>query len=106
MKISKWSEWNPEKYKDFENESEREKATEILIGNIRENRYHFNGYYHQYGGHGAPVFDNGMQLRFTFRGWGEIMAKAYPDEVNNNDGFGYCAWAWMSADKKLLKYPE
>lgn len=23
MKISKWSEWNPEKYKDFENESEK-----------------------------------------------------------------------------------
>lgn len=106
MKIVKWDEWNTNKYEDFKKIKERECAIKILINNIRENQYHFDGYYHQNGEHGAPVFNNGKQLRFTFRGWGKIMAESYPDEIDNTDGFGYCDWAWVSADEKLLKYPR
>lgn len=106
MKIVKWDMFDTRKYDDFENQEERETAIRILVDDIRKNRYHFSGYYHQNGESGAPVFDNGKQLQFSLRGWGGVMAEAYPDEAGGSDGTGCCAWSWKNANESLVKYPH
>lgn len=104
MKIIQWCEYDDEKYEDLTGE-ERFEAEDIIIKELRENGYHFSGYYHQYGAHGAPVFDNGKQYHTTFRGWGGIMTRAYPDEIDDTDGMGYAEWAWDFIHH-TEKYPE
>lgn len=104
MRIVKWGRFDMGRYEDIPSE-ERALAESIIIQEMRENDYHFNGHYHQRGEHGAPIFDNGKQYQATCRGWGAIMAKAYPDEVNDSDGMGYTEWAWDFVPHKE-KYPE
>lgn len=108
MKIIKWTKWNKE-YPEFESAEEINCAEKEIIKELRNGNYHFNGYYHQNGEFGAPVFDNGKQYKATLRGWGAIMAKAYPEEVDDGDGYGYCVWAWnlhKDFTEKLTKYPN
>ena len=33
---------------------------------------------------------------------GGIMADAYPEEVDNSDGFGYTEWAWITDREMIL----
>mgnify|MGYP005758751113 FL=1 len=104
MKIVEWGMYDSERYEDVLGE-ERALAENIIIQEMRENDYHFNGYYHQNGQHGTPIFDNGKQYHATLRGWGAIMARAYPNEIDDSDGMGYTEWAWDSVHHKE-KYPE
>lgn len=107
MKIVKWDKFDSEKYKPFETIEEIKQARMLIINELRDNGYHFSGYYHQNGEHGSPVFDNGKQYRTSLRVWGEIMADAYPEEIDNSEGMGYCIWAWDMYDvDSLIKYPK
>lgn len=103
MKIVKWCEYD-EKYDDLTGE-ERLEAEKIMIEEIKENDYHFSGFYHQNGAHGSPLFDNGKQYHATIKGWGALMAIAYPDEIDDSDGTGYLEWAW-GVGRHAEKYPE
>lgn len=70
---------------------------------IRENGYHFNGNDHQNAPWGCPIIDNKYIVCLSMRSWGGIMAEAYPDEIDNSDGYGYVKWAW--SDYGDVKYP-
>lgn len=103
MKIIGWGKYSPDKY-EYMDEKEECEAEKIIVSELRKNNYHFNGFYHQNGEKGCPIFDNGKQYRTTMRNWGAIMAEAFPDEIK--DFLEYSAWAWTDADEKLIKYPE
>ena len=99
MKIIGWTEWDNPKYKEMFSLGEKidwnklEKVKEIIAKELRDKGYKFAGDYHQ-NGYGVPVFDDGTVYQCTQRGWGGIMADAYPNEIDNSDGYGYCQWAW------------
>ncbi len=63
----------------------------VLIEHIRENNIKFGGFYHQDGALGMPVFSDGSEMDKSYRGWGDIMAKAWEDEY---DEWSYCKYAW------------
>ena len=85
MKILKWSLWDDEYtdmwYKNHHCEMSYTPVEEnIVIEQIRAKGYKFPGAYHQNGAHGVPYLDNGKIFMVTPRHWGQIMAKAYPEE--------------------------
>ena len=82
-----------------------EEVKDIIAKELRDKGYKFNGYYHQDGDYGVPIFDNGMTFTCTFRTWGGIMARAYPDEIDNSDGYGYLVWAWTIPDGQEIVVP-
>lgn len=103
MKIISWEKYDPDKYEEFEGD-EREIADEEVVKDIKKNQYLFDGYYHQYGEHGAPVFDNGKQFSATMRSWGAIMEECYPDLL---DSYLVMAYGWWNEQlKDKIKYPE
>ena len=104
MKIIGWDKYNPEKYEAID-DNDRHEAKNLIINELRKNNYHFNGFYHQQGEKGCPIFDNGKQYRTTLRAWGAIMAAAFPNEKYDCI-WDYCTWAWNNADETLVKYPE
>lgn len=107
MKIVGWTWAEDPQYKEmfppgegtFE---EFDAAREIVIKELRDKGYKFTGYYHQGGDFGVPVFDTGEKLVCSYRTWGGIMADAYPEEVDNSDGFGYTEWAWITDREMIL----
>lgn len=106
--VSDWVGWND----DYEvnNYIDYYERMKIVADALKENGYHFSGEVHQNYKHGVPLLNDGTVLYFTFREWGRIMAMAYPDEIDNSDGMGYCAWAWNSDwqidEEKLPKGKE
>ena len=79
---------------------------DAFVLELRKRGYHFTGFYHQGGEYGVPVFDDGGWLRVSFRQWGAIMAKAFPEEVGT-DKMAYIHWAWTwDDDQSLIKYPN
>lgn len=103
MKIISWEKYDPDKYEGFEG-TEKALADEEVVKEIKKNRYLFDGEYHQYGEHGAPVFDNGKQFVTTMRSWGEIMKECYPDLL---ESYIEMAWGWYNGQiKDKIKYPE
>lgn len=99
MKIVDWTWWGNPDYKKVRDckitREEYEQRKEIVSCELRRMGYKFTGGYHQNGDYGVPIFDDGVMMEFSQREWGGIMAKAYPDEIDNSDGMGYCAWAWV-----------
>ena len=75
---------------------------EAITNELRNNGYKFTGDYHQNGNFGVPILDNGKVYQCSQRCWGEIMVKAYPDEIDNSDGMGYCKWAWDEPEEMKL----
>ena len=100
MKIVGWTYYDNPQYREMypigesSTAEQEEEIRNIIAKEIRDKGYKFTGYYHQGGECGVPIFDNGMTYTCTFRTWGSIMAMAYPDEIDNSDGLGYCDWAW------------
>ena len=53
------------------------------------------------------MFDNGKIYKGFQREWASIMADAYPDEIDNSDGFGYCCkWAWIPPVDEEMVVPD
>ena len=108
MKIVKWTEWDDPNYKEMfplgtAYDSEKyDEAISVIAKELRENGYKFDGHYHQNGDFGVPVFDTGEVFQCTQRCWGAIMVEAYPDEIDNSDGYGYCDWAWIAPEEMVV----
>lgn len=108
MKIIGWTDWHfygfseehdaNYEYKEMEPKTiaEMKEIETIIAQELCNKGYKFDGNYHQNGDFGVPIFDTGEVYQCTFRGWGRIMAQAYPDEIDNSDGMGYCDWAWIA----------
>lgn len=111
MKITGWT-WydNPEYEEMFPLEKRREcdcwdeiKNVEKLIANeLRKCGYKFTGSYHQDGDYGAPIIDDKWVYQCSCRTWGHIMVMAYPEEIDNSDGYGYTLWAWIPPSEMIV----
>lgn len=104
MKIIGWTWYGNHEYKrlccnTYEQIAHIEK---IIATEIRNKGYKFTGDYHQEGDYGVPIFDNGMIYECSKRVWGDIMVQAYPDEIDNIDGMGYCTWAWLAPEPMVV----
>ena len=94
-KVTKQPEiWDEEEYRHKYDEIER-----AIVENLRENKYKFDGTYHQYGKMGCPIIDDKYYCTFTMRAWGGIMYSAWD---NDGDGMGYCKYAWTYEDSDCL----
>lgn len=108
MKIIGWTEWDDPNHKEMFRDGgsykaeDVDEAIKVISEELRKNGYKFSGIYHQNGDFGVPIFDNGEVFQCSQRMWGSIMAKAYPNEVHNSDGYGYVDWAWMSPEPMVL----
>lgn len=112
MKIIDWTNWDNTKYKEmFSYTEERDwdaidKIETIISEELRKHGYKFTGDYHQNGEYGVPVFDNGTVYHCTQRTWGSIMARAYPEEIDNKDEFAHCVWAWVAPHPMIIPNPN
>lgn len=102
MKVTSWTDWDDERYSEDIPSDMYEEARDAVAAALRENGYKFDGYYHQGGAHGVPVLDGKWKYTCSFRMWGSMMVRAYPDEIDNSDGLGYCEWAWSSPIKPIV----
>ena len=108
MRIIGWTEWDNPKYERLYPQTYEEylQVEEAITNELRSKGYKFTGDYHQNGDFGVPILDNGMVYQCTQRCWGEIMASAYPDEVDDSDGYGYCKWAWTPPEDMVAPEPN
>lgn len=109
MKVTGWTYWEDGRYRsgpDYESDDTYSKAWEVIVKEIRERGYKFSGIYHQGGMTGVPIIDNEWVFIVSQRTWGQIIAEAYPDEIDNSDGYGYTAWAWKIPDGEEMVIPK
>lgn len=113
MKITGWTWYDNPEYKDMFPPGEQrllphsyDYIKQLIASELREHGYKFSGQYHQYGDFGAPIIDNEWIFQVSQRSWGHIMVLAYPDEIDNADGYGYCEWAWMAPMDMVLPNEE
>ena len=108
MRIVGWTEWDDPDYKEMfpiggqYNQEEIQAVKKIIVDELRANGFKFTGDYHQNGDYGVPIFDTGKVFQCTQRTWGAIMAEAYPDGIDNNDGYGYVKWAWIAPEQMVV----
>ena len=107
MKVIKWTAWDDKHNDDLSSKEEIEKYSVAVIKELRDKGYHFGAGYHQNGEHGVPVLDNGIYFQVSQRLWGEIMAKAFPEEFDNpEDPYNYVVWYLGAVEKDKFSYPE
>lgn len=115
MKVTGWTGWDDETYPDiFELwfiEYDRDTAfalldevQSVIADCLRENGYKFCGASHQEHPKGCPVIDGKYKFCTSRRSWGDIMAKAYPEDVSDEKaGYEYVVWyfspRFMGTDK-------
>lgn len=96
MKITGWTDWEDKRYsEDIPDDIFEEVQNAVAVG-LRYNGYKFDGYYHQFGSSGVPIIDDKWAYKVSQRSWGHMMVRAYPDEIDDRDGMGYCEWAWRT----------
>lgn len=105
MRITGWTEWDNPAYKeaypigmDSGFPYEISAVRKLISEELRNKGYKFTGSYHQEGDFGVPIIDGEWLCQFTCRSWGDIMAMAYPEEIDDSDGLGYVVWAWIPPD--------
>ena len=113
MRITGWTYAEDNRYEEMFDGAQQEYCGKshddiilIIAKELKGNNYRFDGRYHQNGDYGVPVFENKWKYVCTFRTWGKIMAKAYPEEIDNTDGFGYVKWAWSVPEGKIASVPR
>lgn len=109
MKITGWTWYGNPDYKEMfpiEEQAtswdEIQKVETMIANELRSKGYKFTGSYHQGGDYGAPVIDDTWVFQCSCRTWGGIMAMAYPDEIDNSDGYGYTVWAWLPPEEMIV----
>ena len=102
MKVTRWTDWDDDRYSEDIPSDKLEEARDAVAKALRDNGYKFDGYYHQGGDCGVPVLDETYKYTCSFRMWGQMMVRAYPDEIIDDDGLGYCDWAWSSPVKPVV----
>lgn len=80
-----------------------EESYKAVIKEVRENGYHFTGNAHQNADWGVPILDNKYKLCVGQRSWGGIIADAFPDEIDDSEGYGYIKWAWSTPEGEEYK---
>lgn len=75
---------------------------------VRDNKYHFTGDAHQNASWGTPIVDDKYIVCLSQRSWGGLIATAFPDEIDDSDGYGYIKWAWTVPEdgKDKVKTPN
>ena len=113
MRIIGWTDWDNQDYPEMfpftgtpYNHEEVEAVEAIISKELRDRGYKFTGSYHQNGDFGTPIFDTGEVFKCSQRTWGGIMADAYPDEIDNSDGYGYVKWAWVEPEGEVSVLPS
>lgn len=112
MKVTGWTWWDNPEYEDMfpigpDRDCDKfEEVGALVVSEMRSNGYKFSGTYHQGGDFGVPIIDGKWLYQCSCRSWGHIMAMAYPDEIDDRDGYGYVKWAWMNPDgqKSVVPY--
>lgn len=108
MKITGWTWWDNPEYKEMFPIGERPSLDEInkverlIADELCAHGYKFTGSYHQEGDFGVPIIDDTWLYQCSCRTWGHIMAMAYPDEIDNSDGYGYTLWAWLPPEEIIV----
>lgn len=105
MKITGWTWWENPEYEDLPNELYDE-AKSCVVEELRKHGYKFTGSYHQNGDFGVPIIDDVWLFQVSQRTWGNLMVTAYPDEIDDSDGYGYTEWAWTVPDGKTMVVPK
>ena len=100
MKVTGWTDFSNNDYSDSYDATidEFQEMRQTVINEIRDKGYKISGYHHQNGY--APVIDNKWIFTVSFRAWGRIMQEAW--DLPNDDGMGYCIWAWSAPEKAIL----
>ena len=100
MRVIGWTNWHDPRYlQDDLSDPLFEERWQTAIEELRRHNYHMDGFYHQDGELGVPVFDDGGWLRVSYRTWGQLMAEAYPQEVGHHP-MAYVEWAWTWSGEK------
>ena len=104
MKVTSWTDWDDSRYKELPNDL-LESAKYAVIKELRHRGYKITGGYHQNGDYGVPVINGRYLAKYTQRHWGWLMAKAYPEEIDNRDNLAYTVWAWLVPDGEEMVVP-
>jgi len=108
MKITGWTHWQNDYEDIFDSvdtftEEFKCKIYNLVAQELKKNGYKFTGTHHQKCETGSPIIDGKYTLRCSRRGWGEIMRMAY--DIPNEDGLGYCVWAWSVPEGEIPVLP-
>lgn len=76
-----------------------------LIEEIKSKGQKFSGDMHQNCDKCCPLFSNGEVLHCTQRVWGDIMARCW-EENYDDDKYAYTKWAWDVPDNQEICIPE
>ena len=104
MKVTGWTTFENNDYFDLNDatEDEFQKMWQTVIDELKTKGYKINGFQHQNGY--APVIDDKWIFTVSFRTWGALMREAY--DLPNEDGMGYCLWAWGCPKNEVAVLPE
>lgn len=103
MKVTGWTNWDDQNYDEFYGTVAAEnEVMQAVVDEIRKHGYKFTGEYHQYGDYGAPIIDGKWKYTLGQRRWGHVMVRAYPEEINDSDGYGYVQWAWSAPEPMVV----
>ncbi len=91
MKVIEWVNWD-DKRPDADRDNHQVRAA-VCKAILRDNIRH-GGFWHQYTNNGAPLLDDNTVVRYSLRGWGDIMAEAL--KLDDEDGLAYCKYAWTN----------
>lgn len=112
MKITGWTNFETNKYEDVFGipgnprltKKQEEEVENIIVAEMKNKGYKFNGIYHQQGDFGCPVIDNKYIYAVSMRKWGNLMAKVC--DLPDDDKLAYVTWAWSTPVGVTPVYPE
>lgn len=100
-KVIGWTWWGDSDYIEAPHTDE---VIDAIAKDIREHGYCFGDDSHQNYDGCVPVLNTGQVVKFSMRGWGSVMARAYLKERFDLD---YMGWYMDNCiHKEYLKYPE
>ena len=112
MRVTGWTWWDNPEYKEMFPIEERavswdeiDKVERLIANELRKCGYKFTGSYHQEGDYGTPIIDDTWLYQCSCRTWGHIMAMAYPEEIDDSNGYGYTLWAWLPPSPEEMVVP-
>lgn len=97
MKVTGWTYWSNKDYIEISDYNAYLDAREVVAKEIRNKGYYITGPDHQQYDFGCPIINNKYKLTCSFRGWGEIMHIAYPEELKS-----YIDYAWFAVNDKIV----
>lgn len=95
--VTGWTYWGDDNYIDIENHDSYIDAKKIVAEEIKNKGYYISGFYHQGGEYGTPILNNKYILTCSYRGWGDVMHMAYPEELES-----YIDYAWSAKGKEIV----